>query len=112
MRKKINIAAIGVSLAVAFSVGSVTQADARSKARVKPVTVKNACVYSTLLCPAVVMDTTGKRYDISGLKRPNANPVNVFGVPRADGTFCGTRLSPGVVRPAKGGACIFPLRLF
>ena len=57
------------------------------------------------------MDAAGNRYDISGLKRPNANPVNVRGVAREGNLFCGTRLSPGAVTPAKG-ACILPLRLF
>ena len=111
MKIKSGMVAIGISFAVAFSFGSVTQAEAQKKAAAKPVSIKNTCVYATLLCPAVVMDAAGNRYDISGLKRPNANPVNVRGVAREGNRFCGTRLSPGAVTPAKG-ACILPLRLF
>jgi|GEM_PF-2493133 len=111
MKIRSGIAAIGISFAVAFSFGSVTQAEAQKGAAAKPVFIKNTCVYSTLLCPAVVMDTAGNRYDISGLKRPNANPVNVWGVARDGNLFCGTRLSPAAVTPAKG-VCILPLRLF
>lgn len=112
MKIRSGIAAIGISFAVAFSFGSVTPAEAQKMAAAgKPVVIKNACVYSTLLCPAVVMDAAGNRYDISGLKRPNANPVNVWGVTRPDGTFCGTRVARGVVTPGKG-VCILPFRLF
>jgi len=111
MKIRSGIAAIGISFAVAFSFGSVTPAEAQKAAAAKPVVIKNACVYSTLLCPAVVMDAAGNRYDISGLKRPNANPVNVIGWTRPDGVFCGTRVAAGYVTPAKG-VCILPLRLF
>lgn len=113
MRSKLGVAAIGVSLAVGLTfLGSAGQAEAKSKGAAKAVSVKNACVYATLLCPAVVMDSSGKRYDISGLKRPNANPVNVRGVAGPENIFCGTKVSRGAVTRAKGGVCAFPLRLF
>ncbi|MBY0531071.1 MAG: hypothetical protein K2P86_03780 [Xanthobacteraceae bacterium] len=108
------MAAAGVlSLAVALSFASATDAEAQGKAKAKgkPVVITKACVYSTLLCPAVVMAPNGERYDISGLKRPNANPVNVIGFTRPDGVGCGTRVQPGRVTAAKG-VCILPLRLF
>ena len=112
MKKAYGVATAGaVALAAAFSFASVTEAEAKGKARVKPVAIKSTCVYATLICPAVVMDGTGNRYDISGLKRPNANPVSVVGVPGAT-SLCGTKLSPGTVRAVKGAACILPLRLF
>ena len=112
--KKAGLAAAGVlSLAVALSFVSATHAEAKgkAKARGKPVVLTNVCVYSTLLCPAVVMAPSGERYDISGLKRPNANPVNVVGLTRPDGVGCGTRVQPGRVT-AGVGICIFPLRLY
>lgn len=112
--KKPGLAAAGaLSLAVAFSFVSATDVEAKGKARVKltPVKITNACVYSTLLCPAVVMAPNGERYDISGLKRPNANPVNVTGRARADGVGCGSRVQVGRVTPGVG-ICIAPFRLF
>jgi hypothetical protein len=113
MKKFIRTAASALSLALVFSFGSAIDAEAKGKAtmRGKPVVLTNVCVYSTLLCPAVVMAPSGERYDISGLKRPNANPVNVIGWTRPDGVGCGTRVQPGRVT-AGVGICIFPLRLY
>jgi len=107
MKRNIVLAATGaVSLAILFSFGSTTTAEAQV------VRIDNGCVYSTPFCPAVMRDANLGLLDVSGIRPRPENPVNLRGYRTNVTSPCGRKV---VGRMTKGTAdiCVlFPLRPF
>jgi len=106
MKKFIGAAAAALSLALVFSFGSATKAEAQW------IRIDNGCVYSTPLCEAVMRDANWGLLDVSKIQPRPANPVNLRGYRTNITSACGRRV---VGRMTKGTAdicVIFPFRLF